>query len=136
MRHRKRILKIGRPKDHRDAMIRNQVISLFEHGRIRTTLQKAKATRRLAEKLITTAKKDTLSARRTALRYLVNKGAVNRLFHGISPLFKERTSGYTRILRLGPRKGDAAEAAILELLEFPREEGESAKKDKKAEAQK
>jgi large subunit ribosomal protein L17 len=134
MRHRKRVDKLGRPKEHRDAMLRNQVISLFEHGRIRTTLQKAKAARKLAEKLITVAKKDDLQARRTALRYLTNKSAVNRLFHGITPLFEERSSGYTRILRMGPRRGDGAESAILELLEFPKEEEDKkAKKEKKTE---
>jgi large subunit ribosomal protein L17 len=133
MRHRKRVDKLGRPKEHRDAMLRNQVISLFEHGRIQTTLQKAKAARKLAEKLITIAKKGDLSARRTALRYLANKSAVNRLFHGITPLLEERSSGYTRILRMGPRRGDGAESAILELLEFPKEEDKKSKKEKKAE---
>jgi large subunit ribosomal protein L17 len=133
MRHRKRVDKLGRPKPHRESMVRNQVISLFEHGRIHTTLQKAKATRKLAEKLITISKKENLAARRTALRYLVNKHAVNRLFHEISPLFKERGSGYTRILRMGPRRGDGAEAAILELIEFPREKDGKPEKEKKSE---
>jgi len=131
MRHRNKIKKLGRDAEHRRALMRNQVISLFTYGKIRTTLQKAKETRRYAEKMITLAKKGDLHSRRLALSFLTDRKITGKLFHEIAPLFSNRNGGYTRIIRLGPRKGDGAEEALLELLEFPREEKEESGKGKK-----
>ncbi len=119
MRHRKRVKKLGRDREHRLALLRNQAISLLKHGRIKTTLAKAKATRSFVEKLITIGKEDNFNRRRLVRRYLVDKKMTNYLFDEIAPLFKDRTGGYTRIYRLGFRKGDGAEMAILELVKFP-----------------
>ena len=119
MRHRKRIKKLGRDREHRLALLRNQVISLFTHGKIVTTLPKAKETRRYTERMITLGKRGDLSARRLARQFLVRKDITNKLFEEIAPLFKDRNGGYTRIYRLPPRKGDNARMALLELVEFP-----------------
>lgn len=108
--------KLGRRADHRDAMLRNQVQSLIENGKIETTLTRAKETRRVAEKMITLGKKGDLHSRRQALAYIYKTETVHKLFEEIAPLYKERNGGYTRILKLGPRQGDAAEMAILELV--------------------
>uniref|UniRef100_A0A7C2P3F5 Large ribosomal subunit protein bL17 n=1 Tax=candidate division WOR-3 bacterium TaxID=2052148 RepID=A0A7C2P3F5_UNCW3 len=121
MRHLKKVKKLGMVKEHREAVLRNQVMSLIIHGRIKTTLPKAKETRRLIEKLITIAKRNDLASIRLAARYVNNdRRILERLFKEIAPLFKERNGGYTRILRLPPRKGDNAQMAILELLEQPK----------------
>ncbi len=119
MRHRKRVKKLGRDKEHRLALLRNQAISLLKHGRIKTTLVKAKATRSFVEKLITIGKEDNFNRRRLVRKYLVDRKMTNYLFDEIAPLFKDRSGGYTRIYRLGFRKGDGAEMAILELVKFP-----------------
>ncbi len=119
MRHLKKVRKLGMVKEHREAVLRNQVVSLIIHGKIRTTLPKAKETRKLIEKLITVAKKDDLSAVRLAVRYIGDRKVLERLFKEIAPLFKDKNGGYTRILRLPPRKGDDARMAILELVEKP-----------------
>lgn len=120
--------KLGRATDHRKAMMRNQVTSLFEHGKIETTLPKAKETQRVAEKMITLAKKGDLHARRQALAYIYDvkvateledekeMKVVEKLFSEIGPSYEDRNGGYTRVLKLGPRRGDAAEMAILELV--------------------
>ena len=100
--------KLGRRADHRDAMLRNQVQSLIENGKIETTLTRAK--------MITLGKKGDLHSRRQALAYIYKTETVHKLFEEIAPLYKERNGGYTRILKLGPRQGDAAEMAILELV--------------------
>lgn len=117
MRHNVQGSKLGRTTAHRTAMFRNQLASLVQHERIRTTLHKAKALRPVAEKVITQGKKDTVHARRQVRRWLPNRSDVKRLFDTISPRFAERPGGYTRIVKLGPRKGDGAEMAILELVE-------------------
>jgi large subunit ribosomal protein L17 len=115
MRHKKSIVKLGRSQSHRDALLANQVVSLIEHSRIKTTLAKAKAVRPFAEKLVTLGKKNTLHARRTALSYLRhNEGAVHRLFDEVAPRASERKGGYTRIIKLGQRKSDAAPMAFIE----------------------
>ncbi|MEO0235851.1 MAG: 50S ribosomal protein L17 [candidate division WOR-3 bacterium] len=119
MRHLKRVKKLGMVKEHRRAVLRNQVISLFIHGRIVTTLPKAKETRRLAEKLINMAKNNNLSSVRLAATYVDDRKVLERLFKEIAPLFEGKEGGYTRILRLPPRKGDNARMAILELVEKP-----------------
>lgn len=108
--------KLGRRADHRKSMLRNQVQSLIENGKIQTTLTRAKETRRVAEKMITLGKRGDLHARRQALAYIYKTETVHKLFEEIAPLYKERNGGYTRILKLGPRQGDAAEMAILELI--------------------
>jgi large subunit ribosomal protein L17 len=115
MRHQKNTVKLGRSQAHRDALLANQVVSLIEHSRIKTTLAKAKAVRPFAEKLVTLGKKNTLHARRTALSYLRhNESAVHRLFGEVAPRAADRKGGYTRIIKLGQRKSDAAPMALLE----------------------
>ena len=114
MRHKKSTVKLGRSQSHRDALLANQVVSLIEHSRIKTTLAKAKAVRPLAEKILTLGKKNTLHARRTALSYLCqNEGAVHRLFAEVAPRAADRKGGYTRIVKLGQRKSDAAPMAFI-----------------------
>lgn len=108
--------KLGRPTDHRKAMLRNQVTSLFQHGRIETTVTRAKETRRMAEKMITLAKKGDLHSRRQILSYVYDKDAVKKLYEEIAPKYEDRNGGYTRVLKVGPRRGDGAELAILELV--------------------
>jgi large subunit ribosomal protein L17 len=115
MRHQKSTVKLGRSQSHRDALLANQVVSLIEHNRIKTTLAKAKAVRPMAEKLVTIAKKNTLHARRTVLAVLRhNEGAVHRLFAEVAPRAAERKGGYTRIIKLGQRVSDAAPMAFIE----------------------
>jgi large subunit ribosomal protein L17 len=114
MRHQKKTIKLGRTAEHRKALLANQVCSLIEHQRIRTTLAKAKAVRPLAEKMVTLGKNGSLHARRTALAVLRQKSAVKKLFDDIAPRSANRNGGYTRIIRLGQRKSDAAPVAFLE----------------------
>jgi large subunit ribosomal protein L17 len=116
MRHRKYTFKIGRTSEHRRSLLANAVCSLFKAGRITTTVQKAKEIRRLAEKTITLAKTGTLHARRQAISTLKQKDTVAELFSTVMPRYADRDSGYTRIMRLGKRLGDAAEMCILELI--------------------
>lgn len=108
--------KLGRPTDHRKAMLRNLVTSLLKEGKIETTVTRAKETRKLAEKMITLGKKGDLHARRQALAFIYDETVVKNLFDEIAPKYAERNGGYTRILKLGPRRGDGAEIAILELI--------------------
>jgi large subunit ribosomal protein L17 len=127
MRHRKAVSKLGRTAAHRKSLMANMSASLFEHKHITTTEAKAKAVRRFSEKLITLAKKDSVHARRIALRKLRHRKVVERLFNEIAPKFTERNGGYTRVIKLGQRDGDAARMAILELVGF-----DMASKKKKA----
>lgn len=108
--------KLGRPTDHRMAMLRNLVTSLLEHGRIETTVTRAKETKRMADKMITLAKKGDLHARRQALAYLYSEDVVKKLFDEIAPKYADRNGGYSRIIKVGPRRGDGSEIAIIELL--------------------
>lgn len=108
--------KLGRASDHRDAMLRNLVTSLLENGKIETTVEKAKETRCMAEKMITLGKTNTLHSRRQALSYITKEDVVTKVFAEIAPKYADRNGGYTRILKLGPRRGDAAEMAIIELV--------------------
>jgi large subunit ribosomal protein L17 len=119
VRHRRTGRKFGRDSAHRKALFSNLAGSLFEHGRIRTTEAKAKELRPIAEKLITLARKDPgdVAAQRQAVAYLRSKDAVHRLFHEVAPRFTERPGGYTRIVKLGPRPGDAAPMAYIELVD-------------------
>jgi len=117
MRHRKRTVKLGRSSAHRDAMLAGMVCSLIEQRRIQTTQPKARAARRLAEKMVTLGKKNTLAARRQAISKLRNKRAVGDLFTDIAPMFTERQGGYTRIIKLGKRQSDSSEMVLLEWTE-------------------
>ena len=120
MRHKRKTVKLGRSQAHRDALLANQAVSLIEHNRIKTTLAKAKAVRPFAEKLVTIAKKKTLHARRMALAILRhNEDAVTKLFAEIAERSAERKGGYTRIIKLGQRKSDAAPMAFLEWVDGP-----------------
>ena len=139
MRHRVDTFKLGRSSAHRRSMLANMVSSLFEHGSIQTTVVKAKAARSFAERLITIGKKGDLHRRRLAVSKLRDKGAVKKLFDEIAPGYEGRNGGYTRILKLGKRRGDAAEMCILQLVEVaaveeaPKKEAKAAPKKAKAE---
>ncbi len=117
MRHGRKLKKLGRKAAHRLALLKNLCRALFIHERIRTTLQKAKEARRLAERLIEFAKHNDLAAKRYVYRYIPDHKLVKIICGEIAPKFTERKGGYTRIYRLGPRTGDGAEMAILELVE-------------------
>ncbi len=117
MRHRVAKKKLNRNKAHRKAMIRNLITELFRHERIQTTEARAKAIRPYAEKLITLAKRGDVHARRQVLKWVNDKDVVDHLFHAIAPSFENRHGGYTRVIKLGRRQGDAAPVAIIELVE-------------------
>ena len=118
MRHNKKFNHLGRTADHRKAMLANMAISLIMHKRITTTLAKAKALKKFVEPLITRSKNDTTTSRRVVFRYLQDKYAVTELFKEISTKVADRPGGYTRIIKLGIRKGDAAEMAFIELVDY------------------
>ncbi len=133
MRHRIRGRKLGRTTAHRTALFRNQLTALFTHERIITTVAKAKELRPLAERMVTLAGTGTLPARRKVLTMVPDKDVVRRLFNEIAPRFTERPGGYTRIMRLGRRRGDGAELAIIEFVDYDladHEEGGSPSKGK------
>jgi len=119
MRHQKKTVKLGRTAEHRKALLANQVCSLIQHQRIKTTLAKAKAVRPLAEKMVTLGKKGSLHARRTAIATLRQVDAVKKLFEEIAPRAADRNGGYTRIIKLGLRKSDAAPVAFIEWVDAP-----------------
>ena len=108
--------KLGRDTAHRTAMLRGLVTFFFENGKIETTDTRAKEVRSLAEKMITIAKEDNLTNRRTVMAVITKEAVTNKLFTEIAPKYVDRNGGYTRISKLGPRRGDAAEMAILELV--------------------
>lgn len=116
MRHGQKGRKLGRTASHKRAMLNNMATSLFQHGTIRTTLPKAKELRGVAERLITFAKRGDLAARRQVLRRIQNKVIVSKLFDEIGPSFSDRPGGYTRILKLGPRRGDSTELCMIQLV--------------------
>jgi len=118
MRHLKRTAKLGRTSEHRNAMLANLVCSLIEHRRVTTTLARAKAARSVAEKMVTLGKKGTVHDRRLAVARLHQESAAKILFKEIAPAFKDRKGGYTRIIRMNQRNGDAAQRAILEWVDF------------------
>jgi large subunit ribosomal protein L17 len=130
MRHRKRTAKLGRQFEHRNAMLANMVCSLIKHKRIQTTLAKAKAVRSVAEKMVTLGKNGSIHDRRLAAARLHQEDAVRILFSEIAPTQKERNGGYTRIIRLNQRQGDAAELAILEWVDGAAGEVEAPKAEK------
>ena len=131
MRHGKKFNHLGRTADHRRAMLANMAISLIEHKRITTTLAKAKALKKYVEPLITRSKEDTTNARRVAFRYLQNKEAIKELFGVIGPKVGDRPGGYTRIIKLGHRLGDAADIAFIELVDFDENMAKTPKAAKK-----
>ncbi len=145
MRHRNAHRKLSRNSSHRRAMLRNLVTDFLDHGRLMTTLPKAKEVRPLAEKMITLGKRDNLHARRQLYAYLLREAVAKKVFETIAPRFSDRKGGYSRIIKLGNRKGDGADLAIIELLgselevkkaekaEKAKEKAEKAGKEKKEE---
>jgi large subunit ribosomal protein L17 len=119
MRHLKRTAKLGRTGEHRNAMLANLVCSLIKHKRVTTTLAKAKAARSVAEKLVTLGKRDTVHARRLVAARLHQEDATKILFSEIAPAQKDRNGGYTRIVKMHQRQGDASQLAILEWVDMP-----------------
>ena len=131
--------KLGRTTAHRKAMLRGMVTLLLENGQVETTLTRAKEVRSVAEKMITLGKKNTLASRRAALAYITKKEVVKKVFDELAPLYENRAGGYTQIFKLGPRRGDGAEMAIIELVDAeaiyaPKTETKKEKKSKKEEA--
>jgi large subunit ribosomal protein L17 len=118
VRHRKSGRKLGRDASHRKALYANLTGQLIEHGRIKTTIAKAKEVRPIAEQMITLGRRGGVHSRRQALKFLRSQDVVHKLFSDVGPRFKDREGGYSRIVRIGPRLGDAAEMAYLELVDF------------------
>ena len=118
MRHQRAGRKLGRDASHRKALYANLTASLIEHGRIKTTLAKAKEVRPVAEEMITLGRRGDVPARRQALKFLRSQDVVHMLFSDVGPRFADRPGGYSRIVKLGPRQGDAAEMAYLELVDY------------------
>ena len=125
--------KLGRPTAHRKAMLRGMVTYLLENGSIETTLTRAKEVRALAEKMITLGKKNTLASRRAALAFITKEDVVKKLFDTIAPDYADVNGGYTQIYKLGPRRGDAAEMALIKLTKYELVKKEEPKKAAKAE---
>lgn len=138
MRHRREGRKLGRTASHRKALFRNMVTDFLDKEHLVTTVPKAKELRPVAEKMITLGKKETLSARRRALSFIRRRAVVRKLFDDLAPRFAERKGGYTRIVRLGFRRGDSAELALIELVgsEFEADSGSSKKEEKASKKEK
>ena len=130
MRHNKKFNHLGRTADHRQAMLANMAISLIMHKRITTTVAKAKALKKYVEPLITKAKEDSTNARRVVFSYLQNKYAIKELFGEVSAKVGDRPGGYTRIIKLGTRQGDAAPICFIELVDFDENMAKTATKKK------
>ena len=127
--------KLGRPTAHRKAMLRGMVTLLLENGQVETTLTRAKEVRSVAEKMITLGKKNTLASRRAALAYITKEDVVTKVFSELAPLYENRNGGYTQIFKLGPRRGDGAEMAIVKLIDYVKPTAnDTKKKEKKVEA--
>ena len=124
--------KLGRPTAHRKAMLRGLVTYLLENGKVETTYTRAKEVSALADKMITLGKEGTLASRRQALSFITKESVVRKLFDTIAPLFADRNGGYTAVYKIGPRRGDAAEMAVITLVTLPAEEKADDKKAKKA----
>ncbi|MGM0607986.1 MAG: 50S ribosomal protein L17 [Candidatus Muiribacteriota bacterium] len=116
MRHNKGYKELGRNKSHTDALLRNLSTSLFEHGQVKTTLAKAKELKSVAEKMITAAKEDDFNSRRKLAKKIYKKEVLKKLFEEIAPKYKERPGGYTRIYKLGQRRGDNTQMSLIELV--------------------
>ena len=128
--------KLGRPSDQRRAMLRGMVTLLLENGQVETTLTRAKEVRSIAEKMITLGKKNTLASRRQALAYITKESVVTKVFTEYASLYADRNGGYTQIFKLGARRGDGAETAIVRMVDYVKVEDntKAAKKAKKEEA--
>ena len=127
--------KLGRPTAHRRAMLRGMVTLLLKNGQVETTLTRAKEVRSIAEKMITLGKKNTLASRRAALAYITDEDVVTKVFVELAPLYAERNGGYTQIYKLGPRRGDGAEMAIVKLIDYVKPVADDKKKAQKEAAQ-
>jgi len=128
--------KLGRPTAHRKAMMRGMVTLLLENGQVETTLTRAKEVRSIAEKMITLGKKNTLASRRAALAYITKEDVVTKVFNEYASLYADRNGGYTQIFKLGPRRGDGAEMAIVKMIDYVKptaNDKKAAKKEKAAE---
>lgn len=123
--------KLGRPTAHRNLMLRGMVTYLLENGQIETTVTRAKEVRALTEKMITLGKTNTLASRRAALAFITKEDVVKKLFDQIAPAYASRNGGYTAIYKLGPRRGDGAEMAIIKLIGIEKPAEDSKKKSKK-----
>lgn len=129
MRHQRKVKKLSRTSSHRQAMMNNMVTSLFASRMIKTTESKAKELRRIADRLVSTAKEDTLAARRLVARSVKDRAVLKKLFTEIAPQFKSKPSGFTRVVKMGYRRGDSAMVAVVELLtEKPKIEKDAGKK--------
>ncbi|HEY9544062.1 50S ribosomal protein L17 [Prevotella sp.] len=131
MRHNKKFNHLGRTASHRDAMLANMAVSLIMHKRITTTLAKAKALKKYVEPLVTRSKKDDTNSRRVVFRYLQNKEAIKELFGEVAAKVADRPGGYTRVIKLGTRPGDAAPIAFIELVDFDENMAKAPKAEKK-----
>lgn len=131
MRHNKKFNHLGRTASHRQAMLANMAISLIMHKRITTTLAKAKALKKYVEPLLTRSKDDSTNSRRVVFRYLQNKEALKELFGEVAAKIGDRPGGYTRVIKLGTRKGDAAPIAFIELVDFDENMAKTPKAAKK-----
>jgi len=136
MGHQDKVKKLGRTKPHREAMLANMAMSLFTHRQIKTTDAKAKALRPLVDRIITTAKKDTVASRRQVAKTIHVKEAYQKLYDDILPQFSDRESGFCRVVKLGVRKGDGAPVSVVELLTAKPKKAEGDKKAKKAKKEK
>lgn len=132
MRHNKKFNHLGRTASHRNAMLANMAISLIMHKRITTTLAKAKALKMYVEPLITRCKDDSTNSRRVVFSYLQNKYALKELFSTVAEKVGDRPGGYTRVIKLGTRKGDAAQIAFIELVDFDENMAKTAKKTRRS----
>ena len=128
--------KLGRTTAHRNAMLRGMVTLLLKNGQVETTLTRAKEVRSMAEKMITLGKKNTLASRRAALAYITDENVVTKVFVELAPLYENRNGGYTQIFKLGPRRGDGAEMAIVKLIDYVKPEDKADKAAKKAKKEK
>lgn len=124
--------KLGRPTDQRKAMLRGMVTLLLENGQVITTVTRAKEVRSMAEKMITLGKKNTLASRRAALAYITKESVVTKVFEEYAPLYADRNGGYTQIYKLGARRGDGAETAVVKMIDYVKASDEDAKAAKKA----
>ena len=124
--------KLGRTTAHRNAMLRGMVTLLLKNGQVETTLTRAKEVRSMAEKMITLGKKNTLASRRAALAYITDENVVTKVFVELAPLYAERNGGYTQIYKLGPRRGDGAEMAIVKMIDYVKPSADKKAKKEKA----
>ena len=125
--------KLGRPTDQRKAMLRGMVTLLLENGQVVTTVTRAKELRSIADKMITLGKKNTLASRRAALAYITKESVVTKVFTEYASLYADRNGGYTQIFKMGPRRGDGAEIAVVKMVDYVKETPAEDKKSEKAE---